>query len=126
MCKSKIHRARVTDAKLDYTGSITLDARLMEAASLLPYEMVLIHNVANAARWETYVIRGEAGSGVVCLNGPPARLFQPGDEIIVLSFQFCSEGEIAELAPRVVFVDPANRVVETRVDPSPLEPPAGG
>lgn len=93
----------------------------MEAARLLPYEMVQITNMSNATRWETYVIRGPKGSGAVCLNGPPARLFQPGDEVIILSFQYCAEEEAGLISPRVVFLDRNNRVTTTRQDEAPFE-----
>lgn len=83
MCKGKIHRARVTEARLDYTGSITIDEKLMLASDIRPYELVHINSMANAVHWETYAIPGKPGQ--ICLNGCPARLFQPGDEVIILS-----------------------------------------
>ena len=92
--KSKIHRARVTETKLNYEGSLGLDRELMEAADILPGERVQVVNLNNGARLETYVIEEEAGSGTVCLKGPAARLGQVGDEIIVISYAFMSEEEI--------------------------------
>ncbi|CAG7627338.1 Aspartate 1-decarboxylase [Paenibacillus solanacearum] len=110
MCKGKIHRATVTEARLDYVGSITLDALLMKEAHIKPYEMVQITSLRNATRWKTYAIPAPEGSGKVCLNGPPAHLFQPGDLVIVLSLGLCTEQEIDELKPSVVFVDADNRI----------------
>lgn len=112
MCKSKLHRLTVTEANLNYNGSITLDRTLMEAADILPYERVQVVNVSNGARLETYAIEGEAGSGVVCLNGAAARLAATGDIVIVMTYgQYASE-ELANFKPRVVHVDSRNRPVE--------------
>jgi aspartate 1-decarboxylase len=110
MCKGKIHRATVTEARLDYVGSITIDSLLMQHANIHPYEMVQITSLRNAARWKTYAIPAPEGSGKICLNGPPAHLFAPGDIIIILSMGMYGEDEIASLKPCVVFVDEANRV----------------
>lgn len=110
MMKSKIHRARVTDAHLDYEGSITIDRDLIEAANLLPYERVQVVDIDNGARFETYVIEGERGSGVVCLNGAAARLVQPGDKVIVISYGSFDEAELSGYEPVVVHVDADNRV----------------
>ena len=110
MCKGKIHRAAVTEARLDYVGSITLDASLMKSAHIQPYEMVQVTSLRNAARWKTYAIPAPEGSGKVCLNGPPAHLFAPGDLVIVLSLGLFDEEEIASLKPSVVFVDENNRI----------------
>lgn len=112
MLKSKIHRAVLTEANLNYKGSITVDRDLMEAADLLPYEKVQVVNNNNGARFETYVIEGESGSGCICLNGAAARLGQPGDLLIILSYAQVSEEEAAVYQPRVVFVDQANHLVE--------------
>jgi aspartate 1-decarboxylase len=112
MCKSKIHRATVTDANLAYEGSITLDPVLMEAADMLEYEQVHVVNINNGARFETYVITGGRGSGDVVLNGAAARLVQPGDKVIIMSYAAYDEAELEGLEPRIVFVDEANRVVE--------------
>ena len=114
MCKSKIHRATVIDADLDYEGSITLDPVLMEAADLLPYEQVHVVNINNGARFETYTIEGKRDSGDVTLNGAAARLVQPGDRIIVISYGVYDAQELAGFEPKLVFVDGLNRIV--RVD----------
>lgn len=110
MCKSKIHRATVTDANLEYEGSITLDPLLMEAADLREYERVQVLNLQNGARFETYIIRGTPGEGEVILNGPAARLVQSGDQVIIISYAEYSEAELEDFEPRLVFVDEANRV----------------
>lgn len=109
MMKSKIHRATVTDANLNYVGSITIDADLMEAADLLPYEQVHVVDVDNGARFETYVIEGERGSGEVCLNGAAARLVQPGDKVIVISYASYHGDELEHYEPTTVHVDTNNR-----------------
>ncbi|MBE3589813.1 MAG: aspartate 1-decarboxylase [Firmicutes bacterium] len=121
MCKGKIHRATVTEADLNYIGSITIDLDLMEAAGILPYEMVQITNLSTGALWRTYVIAGERGSGAICLNGPPARLFHPGDKVIIISYAYFDEDELAELRPKIVFVDEHNRITEVRTDERPFE-----
>ena len=110
MCKSKIHRATVTGADLNYMGTITIDPELMEAADLLEYEQVHVVNINNGARFETYVIAGEAGEGEICLNGAAARLAQPGDKVIVISYAQYSEAELAEHRPVFIFVDEHNRL----------------
>lgn len=111
MLKSKIHRAVLTDANLNYVGSITIDRELMDAADILPFERVQVVNNNNGARFETYVIEGERGSGVICLNGAAARLGEPGDILIILSYAMLSEEELKSHMPIVVFVDEKNRVV---------------
>ncbi len=113
MCKGKIHRAHVTEAKLHYTGSITIGTDLMEAADIRPHELVHINSMANAVHWETYAIPGKPG--VICLNGCPARLFQPGDEVIILSLGQYDESELKGFTQKVVFVDGKNAItsVET-------------
>jgi aspartate 1-decarboxylase len=111
LMKSKIHRATVTSADLHYEGSLTVDADLLDAADLATYEEVQVVNVNNGARFSTYVIPGPRGSGVVQLNGAAARLGSPGDLVILISYGTYGEAEIARHAPRVVFVDPANRIV---------------
>lgn len=113
MMKSKIHRATVTEANLNYIGSITIDESLMEAADLLENEKVQIVNNNNGARLETYVIPGPRGSGVICLNGAAARLVQPGDNVIIISYAQMSAEELKNHKPTVVFVDETNRPVET-------------
>ena len=110
MCKSKIHRATVTDANLNYEGSITIDEELMEQADILPYERVQVVNNHNGARLETYVIRGESGSGIICLNGAAARLVQPGDVIIIISYALYPPEELRDFQPKIVFVDEKNKV----------------
>lgn len=112
MCKSKIHRATVTDANLHYRGSITIDKTLMEAADLLPYEKVHVVDINNGARFETYVIEGESDSGIVCLNGAAARLVQPGDLVIIISYGFYDEKELVGWEPKIIHVDQTNRIVE--------------
>jgi aspartate 1-decarboxylase len=110
MCKSKIHRATVTGADLNYIGSITIDPELMEAADLLEFEQVSVVNVNNGARFETYVIPGERGRGEICLNGAAARLVHPGDRVIVISYGQYYEAEMESYRPRFIFVDEQNRI----------------
>ncbi|RJX23894.1 MAG: aspartate 1-decarboxylase [Dethiobacter sp.] len=112
MCKSKIHRATVTDANLNYVGSITIDAELMEKADILPYEKVQVVNNNNGARMETYVITGERGRGDVCLNGAAARLVQPGDTVIIISYAQYSREELVNFQPKIVFVNEENKVTQ--------------
>jgi aspartate 1-decarboxylase len=114
MLKSKIHRARVTQCNIDYEGSITIDKDLMEAADMLQYEKVDILNINNSARFHTYVIEGERGSGEICLNGAAARLVAKGDIVIILSYQSMTDDEAASYIPRLVYVDAQNRIVDTR------------
>jgi aspartate 1-decarboxylase len=110
--KSKIHRATVTDADLQYEGSVTIDEQLMRAADILPYEHVHIWNVTNGNRLETYALPGAAGSGVICVNGAAARLAQRGDTVIIATFAEVEEAEVASWKPVVVRVDSENRLVE--------------
>jgi aspartate 1-decarboxylase len=117
MCKGKIHRATVTQANLNYVGSITIDADLLEAADIYPYEIVQVVNVNNGSRLETYTIAGARGSGVICLNGAAARHAVEGDIVIILSFGQYDEKEIRELEPRLVFVDADNRITEVKQVP---------
>ena len=112
ICKSKIHRATVTEANLQYSGSLTLDSNLMRAAELLPFEQVHVVNVNNGARFETYLIEGIPGSGTVCLNGAAARLGVVGDKIIILSYAQLSEQELERFSPKVVFLDEQNKIVQ--------------
>ena len=116
--KSKIHRATVTQADLDYVGSVTLDAALMEAADLLEGEQVAIVDITNGARIETYVIPGERGSGVIGINGAAAHLVHPGDLIIIMSYAVLTDAEARALKPLVVHVDDQNRVVKLGNDPA--------
>jgi aspartate 1-decarboxylase len=113
MCKSKIHRARVTQADLEYEGSIGIDSDLLKAADMLPYEMVHVFDINNGRRFETYAIPAEAGSGTICVNGAAARLVQTGDLLIILSCAMVEEKEARSLKPRIVFVDSQNKIVQT-------------
>lgn len=120
MCKGKIHRATVTQAELDYVGSITIDSLLLQAADIKPYEIVQVTSLRNATRWKTYALPAAEGTGKICLNGPPAHLFQPGDLVIILSMGMYEEDEVDALVPRVVFVDEQNQI--TRVEEHHLIP----
>jgi len=111
MLKSKIHRARVTAANLDYEGSITIDSLLMEAADILPYEMVHVLDINNGARFQTYAVKGEAGSGAIVLNGAAARLVLKGDIVIILSYCTVSDEEANLIKPKLVYVDAKNTIV---------------
>jgi aspartate 1-decarboxylase len=106
--KSKIHRCRVTEANLNYVGSVTIDSDLLDAAGLIVNEKVQIVNNNNGARLETYVIKGERGSGIICLNGAAARLVQPGDVVIIMSYAFMSLEEAQVFEPMVVFPNDKN------------------
>jgi len=110
MCKSKIHRATVTDANLNYEGSVTIDEALIEAADLLPYEKVQIVNNNNGARFETYVIKGHRNSGTICLNGAAARLVQPGDIVIIISYIQADDKELVSYQPRIIAVNGQNQI----------------
>src|SRR6476620_928671 len=112
MMKSKIHRATVTQADLDYVGSVTLDAALMEAADLLEGEQVAIVDITNGARIETYVIPGPTGSGVIGINGAAAHLVHPGDLVIIMSYALLNDAEARSLQPSVVHVDQQNQIVK--------------
>lgn len=118
MLKSKIHRATVTDADLHYVGSVTVDEDLMSAADLLPGEQVTIVDVTNGARLETYVITGEAGSGVIGINGAAAHLVAPGDLVILIAYGVMDDAEARSYRPRVVFVDETNRLIDLGGDPT--------
>jgi aspartate 1-decarboxylase len=117
--KSKIHRCRVTQADVDYEGSVTIDANLMEAADIVPHEHVHIWNVTRGTRLETYALRGDPGSGVICINGAAAHLMQPGDLVIIATFADVEESEVRTWKPRVVLVDESNRVRAAGVDEVP-------
>jgi aspartate 1-decarboxylase len=110
MLKSKIHRLTVTHADVEYEGSLTLDSRLLDAADILPHEQVHIWNVTRGTRLNTYAMAGDAGSGVVCINGAAAHLVQPGDVVIVATFASYEEAEARTHHPRVLLVDEKNRV----------------
>jgi len=110
MLKSKIHRARVTQADLEYEGSIAIDETLLAAADILPFEKVAVWNVTNGQRFETYAIPEKKDSGCICVNGAAARLVNAGDLIIVMCFGYCTPEEARTLVPRIVLVDAANRI----------------
>ena len=114
MFKSKIHRATVTEANLDYMGSITIDEALIDAADIMLNEKVQIVNNNNGARFETYVIKGPRNSGVICLNGAAARQVQPGDHIIIISYALMERSEAKTYSPTVVMVDGKNKITEIK------------
>jgi aspartate 1-decarboxylase len=114
MLRSKIHRARVTGGNVDYEGSITIDKQLMEAADILPYELVHVLNVHNGVRFQTYAIEGEAGSGEIVLNGAAARLAAKGDIVIILTYSTLTDDEARHVEPRVVYVDASNAMRSQR------------
>lgn len=120
LCKAKIHRATVTQSDLNYIGSITIDAALLEASGILPYEQVTVTNLSNGAFWITYVIPGPKGGGDICLNGPPARHFHPGDLVIIMCYGGFNEEELTDFRPVVVFVDEKNRITAVRRDEEPF------
>ena len=107
--KSKIHRATVTEANLEYTGSITIDRDLLRAADVCPYERVQIVNLHNGTRVETYVLEGPAGSGTICMNGAAARWAEAGDKVIIISYALLTDKERKVHKPRIIFVDEKNR-----------------
>jgi len=113
LLKSKIHRATVTQSELNYVGSITLDSDLMKAAGVFEYEKVLIADVNNGNRFETYVIEADAGSGIVCLNGAAARCVSTGDKVIIMTFAQLEQDEVDGYKPKVVFVDDNNAIIRT-------------
>jgi aspartate 1-decarboxylase len=112
MLKSKIHRATVTEAKLNYVGSITIDMDLMDSANIVEYEKIQVVDVNNGSRLETYVIPGQRGSKVICLNGAAARYVQPGDEVILMTYCQMDENEAKSHRPTVVFVNKDNSIAE--------------
>ena len=112
VCKSKLHRATVTEANVQYAGSITLDAELMKAAGLAPYEQVHVVDINNGARLVTYCIEGPAGSGTVCVNGAAARLIAAGDKVIVIAYAQVTPSELEGFAPKIVLLDEHNRIQE--------------
>lgn len=113
--KSKLHRATVTEANLNYTGSITIDRDLMDAAEMLPHQKVQIVNVNNGARFETYIIEGKRGSGVICLNGPAARMVQVGDVVIVITYATMTPEEAKTHEPVVCILDENNRIIQSQL-----------
>ena len=110
MLKSKIHRATITDADLNYEGSLTIDKELLDAVDLHPYERVMVYNINNGERFDTYAIEGEAGSGVIGLNGAAARKGLIGDQIIIVSYAFFSEEELESYKPKIVLLNKSNRI----------------
>lgn len=112
MMKSKIHRAKVTEANLEYIGSITIDEDLMDAVGIMPNEKVQIVNNNNGARFETYTIPGPRGSGVICLNGAAARLVQVGDTIIIISYALMTPEEAKTFSPKIAFIGEGNKIVD--------------
>lgn len=114
MLKGKIHRARVTQVDVDYEGSITIDKSLMEASDILPYEQVEVLNINNGARFSTYAIEAEPGSGAICINGAAARLAAKGDIVIILSYCHVPDDEAINVIPKMVYVDENNKIVETK------------
>ena len=120
LMKGKLHRAKVTEANLNYVGSITIDETLMEAIELLPHEKVQIVNNNNGARLETYVIPGERDSGVICLNGAASRLVQPGDIVIIVSYALVSEDELTTFIPKVALLNEDNTIKEMLTQEPPL------
>ncbi len=110
MFRSKIHRATVTMSELYYEGSITIDKKLLEEANILPYEKVQVVNVNNGSRLETYTIEGPSNSGMVCLNGPAARLGAVGDEVIIIAYSQMTDAEAKNYKPKIVIVDKKNKV----------------
>ncbi|PWU68663.1 MULTISPECIES: aspartate 1-decarboxylase [Gracilibacillus] len=120
MMKAKIHRARVTEANLNYVGSITIDENIMDEVGILPHEKVQIVNNNNGARLETYVIPGERGSRTICLNGAAARLVQPDDIIIIVSYALVTEEELKDFQPKVAIMDNRNNILEIIHQEPPL------
>ncbi|MEC5422488.1 aspartate 1-decarboxylase [Virgibacillus sp. C22-A2] len=120
MMKAKIHRARVTEANLNYVGSVTIDESILEKVDILPHEKVQIVNNNNGARLETYVIPGEKGSGVVCLNGAAARLVQEGDTVIIVSYALVSNEELASFKPKVAIMNEHNEIEQLIEQEPPL------
>ena len=114
VCMAKIHRATVTEADLNYVGSITIDEELLEKAGIKPFQYLNITNVSNGVLWRTYAMPGKRGHGDVCLNGPPARHFQKGDKIIILAEAYAEPSEAAKIKPVIVFVDEKNKVTEVK------------
>lgn len=112
--KAKIHRATVTDARIDYEGSITVDEELLKAADILPWEKVLIANLNNGSRIESYAIPGEAGSGVVCMNGGAAKYAHKGDLVIIMTFVILMDEEAERHKPKVVYVNEKNRILSLK------------
>jgi aspartate 1-decarboxylase len=121
MLKAKIHRAAVTESNLHYVGSITIDRTLMEASGILEYEKVSVVDIDNGSRFDTYVIEGDCGSGVICVNGAAARLVQPGDKVIILAYCQMDSEEAENHSPKIVFVGSGNKILEIKSSEEQLE-----
>ncbi len=111
-CMAKIYRATVTEADLHYTGSITIDEALLDASGMKPFQYVIVNNLSNGVMWQTYIMKGKRGSGTICLNGPPARHFLRGDQVIILAEAYLEPKELKKLHPVVVFVDGKNKITK--------------
>lgn len=111
MLRSKIHMATVTDSNINYEGSLTIDEAILNAAGIKSYEQVMVSNINNGERFETYVIPGEKDSGIVCLNGPTARKGIIGDKIIIFCYEYYTEDEIGNLSPKIIRLDENNRII---------------
>ena len=120
VCKAKIHGATVTEANLRYTGSLTIDAELMKAAELAPYEQVHVVDITNGVRLVTYCIEGAAGSGTICINGAAARLISKGDMIIIIAYAQVTPIELEAFAPKIVMLNPHNRIRDVLSDGSQI------
>lgn len=118
---AKIHRATVTEANLDYVGSITIDEDLLDASGIQPFQYLIITNLTNGILWQTYAMAGKRGNGDICLNGPPAHHFKKGDKVIILAEAYLKPDEMKDLSTTVVFVDEKNRVTEVKKH-SAIEP----
>ncbi len=118
MCKAKIHSATVTEADLNYTGSITIDKTLLEELDILHYERVQVLNINNGARIETYVIEGEPGSGIICLNGAAARWAVPGDKVIIISYCLIDDAQARSWKPKIVLMDEKNKITKIISEPN--------
>jgi aspartate 1-decarboxylase len=121
MCKSKIHRATVTQAELHYEGSLTVDSDLLDAADIIPYERVQVCNINNGERFETYIIPGKRRTGIICLNGAAARLGSVGDEIIVITYATYTEEELKNYKPTVIILDKKNKIIDIKKDTEIIE-----
>ena len=115
VCTAKVHRARVTEANLAYVGSVTIDQDILDAAGIAEFLMVNVNNLSNGTQWQTYVLSGTPGEGEICLNGPPARHFLPGDLVIVLAKGLMEPDEMSGFEPKVVFVDEHNKVTGVKL-----------
>ena len=121
MCKSKIHRATVTQAELHYEGSLTVDSELLDAADIIPYERVQVCNINNGERFETYIIPGKRRTGTICLNGAAARLGSVGDEIIIITYATYTEEELKNYKPTVIILDKKNKIIDIKKDTEIIE-----